>query len=71
MELIDALKTIEAHLQPNMAIGMWMLPDGKLMCSAALGKIDFYADSPEKLAIAAEAIKTLSQYPLCIEALSK
>ena len=63
MELIDALKIIEEHLQPNIAIGMWMLPDGKLMCSAAIGEIDFYADSTEKLVIAVEAIKTLSQFP--------
>ena len=67
MELIDALKTIEEHLQPNIAIGLWMLPDGKLMCSAALGKVDFYANSTEKLAIAVEAIKTLSQFPLSNE----
>ena len=76
MELIDALKTIEAHLRLGTAIGIWKMSNGQMARTAGWQRKERYVQTVEDLAKLIEEEKAISpeilhEYTLLQEGLSE
>ena len=60
MELIDALKTIEAQLTPGMLITFWMADSGYKIFLVGNSTVDTYFNTVEELTAAIEEAKASS-----------
>ena len=62
MELIDALKTIEAHLKPGISIELWMMSTGQTIYRLG-GEDDFsFFNTGEELVAAIEEATSLATF---------
>lgn len=67
MNLLDALKTIEAHLRPGMTIECWMLDNGHMMRKVSFNDGDAFAATNAEWEAAINANAVLSQLPTTLE----
>jgi hypothetical protein len=67
MNLLDALKTIEAHIRPGVPIECWMLSNGQMMRKVSFNDGDSFAATNTEWEDAILATATLAQLPTTVE----
>jgi len=67
MNLLDALKTIEAHIRPGVTIECWMLSNGQMMRKVSFNDGDSFAATNAEWEVAIKAVAALSQMATTVE----
>jgi hypothetical protein len=67
MNLLEALKTIEAHIRPGVTIECWMLSNGQMMRKVSFNDGDSFAATNAEWEAAIKAVAALSQMPTTVE----
>jgi len=67
MNLIDALKTIEAHMRQGMTIECWMLSNGAMMRKVEFNDGESFAANNAEFADAINAVAVLATMPTTVD----
>ena len=71
MNIDDALRCIEQYIRPGMTIEIWQTTNCFIVRRVVFNDGETYADTPEKFAMAIEAVKVIAELPTTLEDFSE
>ena len=71
MNIDDALRCIEQHIRPGMTVEIWQTTNCKMVRRVVFNDCETYADTPEKFALAIEAVEVIAELPTTLDGFSE